>query len=88
MLISKTNVRALNKTLRALTLHDEHSAMVAHAKTLATLIDSYPYEAKLHSEYREALKRLLEAGSPEEADAFDALLDAINDTPAGADAPS
>lgn len=71
--INRANQRALNKTLRALTLRDEHAALIAHAKTLASLVDSYPYETKLHSEYREALKRLLEAGQPEAADALEEL---------------
>ncbi len=82
--ISRTNQRALNKTLRALTLGDEHAALIAHAKTLASLVDGYPYETKLHSEYREVIKRLVEAGTAESPDAFAELLRQINEKAAPA----
>jgi maleate cis-trans isomerase len=77
--ISRTNQRALNKTLRALSLGDEQAALIAHAKTLASLVDGYPYETKLHSEYREVVKRLVEAGTAESPDAFAELLRQINE---------
>lgn len=75
--IVRTNQRALAKTLRSLTLGPEFSALIAHAKTLASLIDGFPYETKLHSEYREVLKRLIESGRPKEVGALDKLVEAI-----------
>jgi len=53
--------------------------LIAHAKTLASLVDGYPYETKLHSEYREVIKRLVEAGTAESPDAFAELLRQINE---------
>lgn len=79
--IVRTNSRALTKTLRSLTLGDEHAALIAQAKTLASLIDGFPYETKLHSEYRQVVENLLEAGKPGETDALDKLLAEINAMP-------
>lgn len=72
MRIRTSNRRALARTLKALTgLGREHDALVEHAKTLADLVDAFPYEVKLHSEYREALKRLGEAGQAQDEDEWE-----------------
>ena len=72
---SNANQLALSSTLLALTgLDEQHTALVEHAKTLARLLDEYPTEVKLHSEYRQVMAALLLLGKPKEQDAIDALL--------------
>lgn len=72
--ISRSNQEALDRTIAALHLGEEHSALVAHARMLASLLDTHPYdELKIHSEYRAELQRIERAGDrPDEA--FAALM--------------
>lgn len=76
-----SNSEALERTIQALPgLRDEyaeHAALITHARTLALQLDLFPLEVKLHSEYREVLRRLTVAGQPEKVDAFAALLEEL-----------
>jgi hypothetical protein len=77
-----TNAAALEKTIKALpALSDEHAALIEQARSLARAIDAGAAEAPIHAEYRHALRNLLEAGRPEEADAFEKLLADLRGTP-------
>lgn len=70
-----SNTAALERTIEALEgLTDEHEAVVEQARTLATQIDAGDSDSKLHGEYRQVLKILLEAGKKKDIDAFERLL--------------
>jgi hypothetical protein len=68
------NTAALERTIKALAgLNSEHDALIEHARTLALTIDSLngaPLDTKLHGEYRQVLKTLLDVGKAQEVDAF------------------
>lgn len=77
---SSTNSDALDLTISALPgLTDEDAALIAHARLLARLLDQFPTEVKLHSEYREVLRRLTAAGQAESVDEFAALIAALTE---------
>lgn len=70
-----SNSAALERTIEALEgLSDQHDAVVEQARTLASEIDAGDNDSKLHGEYRQVLKLLLEAGKKKDVDAFERLL--------------
>lgn len=69
------NVQALETTIDALQgLTEEHRAIVEQARTLARLMDYDSTDSKLHGEYRQTLKTLLEVGRKRDVDAFERVL--------------
>lgn len=66
------NEDALEKTIVALEgLTDEHAALIEQARTLARTLDvGDADDSKLHGEYRQVLKMLMELGKKQEVDAF------------------
>lgn len=70
------NAAALERALTALEgLTPEHAAIVEHARTLARQIDRDLLGSdKLHSEYRQVCKNLLDLGRKKDLDAFEKLL--------------
>jgi hypothetical protein len=80
-----SNLEAVKKTLAALDLGAEHSALGMACLDLAALVDERPQDTDLWREYRLVLKALGEAADGgEEPDAFDDWLRAqIRDTEDG-----
>ncbi len=71
----RTNLLALNRTIKALDIHDEDQALVALARSLAKAIDVDPcgecgavQTAALWKEYRTTVLALLEAGASDDLD--------------------
>lgn len=58
----------LRKTVEALTLGEEHAALVAYCEGLAEALDEFPERATLWREYRPALELLLRVGEVAEDD--------------------
>lgn len=57
--ISRSNREAIDCTIGAVRLGPEQDALVAHARMLASLLDTTPHdELKIHGEYRAALQRI------------------------------
>ena len=70
-----SNLRALNRTARTLTLSEEHQALLVLARSLAKAVDSDPcgkcgaiQTAALWKEYRTTVLALIEAGTPDDID--------------------
>lgn len=70
-----SNLRALNRTAKTLTLSEEHQALLVLARSLAKAVDSDPcgkcgaiQTAALWKEYRTTVLALIEAGTPDDVD--------------------
>lgn len=79
MRAASDNVAALETALSALDgLNDEHAAIIEHARTLAREIDEAEIaDMRVHSEYRQVLRTLLEVGKKQEVDVFERILEEL-----------
>lgn len=71
------NVDALEGTLEALELGDEHEAIVEACRGLAAACDANPSSAALWREYRETLELVMLAGEKVEDDGHARLLELV-----------
>lgn len=82
---STSNLRAVNRAIKALALEDSHAALVELARSLARAVDADPcgdckaaQDAALWREYRQAVMALAEAGDGGDDDRAAAFLVSIS----------
>jgi glutamine amidotransferase PdxT len=82
--IADANVEALEIAIAALDgLTNEHAAIVEHARTLARAIDGgESVDVKLHGEYRQVCKVLIEVGKKRDLDEAAKILERLRGTSA------
>jgi hypothetical protein len=68
---------ALHETVAALSLRDEHAALVAYCEGLAEVLDEFPDRASLWREYRPALELLVSVGESAADDGEAAFLELV-----------